>query len=76
MVQCFTNLPRIREDVGSSPASHSGLRIRRCRELWWRSQTWLGSALLGLWCRPAAAAVIRLLAWEPPYAVGVAPKRQ
>ena len=25
-------------------------------------------ALLGLWCRPAAVAPIRLLAWEPPYA--------
>jgi len=28
--------------------------------------------LLWLWCRPAAVAPIRLLAWEPPYAVGVA----
>ena len=27
--------------------------------------------LLWLWCRPAATAAIRLLAWEPPYA-GVA----
>ena len=24
--------------------------------------------LLWLWCRPAATALIRLLAWEPPYA--------
>ena len=29
-----------------------------------------------LWCRPAATALIGTLAWEPPYAVGVAPKRQ
>ena len=29
-------------------------------------------ALLWLWCRPVAAVPIRLLAWEPPYAVGVA----
>ena len=28
--------------------------------------------LLWLWCRPAAAALIGPLAWEPPYAVGVA----
>ena len=28
--------------------------------------------LLWLWCRSAAAAPIRLLAWEPPYASGVA----
>ena len=29
-------------------------------------------ALLWLWCRPAAPAPIRPLAWEPPYAVGAA----
>ena len=28
--------------------------------------------LLCLWCRPAATAPIRPLAWEPPYAVGAA----
>ena len=28
--------------------------------------------LLWLWCRPEATALIRPLAWEPPYAVGVA----
>ena len=31
-------------------------------------------ALLWLWCRLAAVASIRPLAWEPPYAVGVALK--
>ena len=31
-------------------------------------------ALLWLWHRPAAAALIRPLAWEPPYASGVALK--
>ena len=31
-------------------------------------------ALLWLWCRPAAAAPIGPLAWELPYAVGMAPK--
>ena len=38
----------------------------------------LGSdlALLWLWCRPAATALIQPLAWEPPYAVGVALKIQ
>ena len=34
------------------------------------------SALLWLWHRPAALALIRPLAWEPPYAVGAALKRQ
>ena len=29
-------------------------------------------ALLWLWCRLAATAPIRLLAWEPPYAEGAA----
>ena len=33
-------------------------------------------ALPWLWCRPAAVAPIQSLAWEPPYAVGVALKRQ
>ena len=28
--------------------------------------------LLWLWCRPAAAALIGLLAWNPPYAAGTA----
>ena len=32
-------------------------------------------ALLWLWCRPAATAPIRPLAWEPPYAEGVALKK-
>ena len=37
----------------------SGLRIRRCRELW---------------CRPEATALIGPLAWEPPHTAGVALK--
>jgi len=32
--------------------------------------------LLWLWCRPEATALIRPLAWEPPYAAGVALKRE
>ena len=36
----------------------------------------LDLALLWLWCRPAAVAPIRPLAWEPSYAEGVALKRQ
>ena len=34
------------------------------------------SDLAWLWCRPAAVARIRPLAWEPPYATGTALKRQ
>ena len=33
-------------------------------------------ALLLLWCRPEAAALMRPLAWELPHALGVALKRQ
>ena len=33
-------------------------------------------ALLWLWCKPAATAPIGLLAWEPPYATGVALKKK
>ena len=32
----------------------------------------LDPTLLWLWYRPAFVALIRLLAWEPPYAVGAA----
>ena len=38
------------------------------KELWCRLQMQLDLALLWLWCRPAAEAPIRPLAWEPPYA--------
>ena len=34
------------------------------------------SMLLWLWCRRAATALIRPLAWEPSYATGAALKRQ
>ena len=33
-------------------------------------------ALMWLWHRPVATALILPLAWEPPYAVGTALKRQ
>ena len=33
-------------------------------------------ALLWLWCKPAAVAPIRPLAWKHPYAVGVALKNK
>ena len=32
----------------------------------------LDPVLLWLWCRPAAVAPIRPLAWEPPHAMGAA----
>ena len=35
----------------------------------------LDPSLLWFWRRPAATGLIRPLAWEPPYAMGVALKR-
>ena len=43
----------------------SGLRIQHCCELWCRWQMWLGSGVA-----VAATALIRPLAWKPPYAMG------
>ena len=36
----------------------------------------LDLVMLWLWCRSVSAALIQLLAWEPPCAVGKALKRQ
>ena len=46
----------------------SGLRIQHCHELLCRCPKHSSDlASLWLWCRPAAAAPNRPLAWEPPY---------
>ena len=52
-----TNLTRNHEVVGSIPGLTQWVK---------------DPVLLWLWCRPAAIALIRPLAWEPPYAVGSA----
>ena len=36
----------------------------------------LDPKLLWLWCRPAAVAPNRPLAWEPPYAMGTAQEKE
>ena len=59
-----------------SLASLSGLRIQSCGELWYRSQTRLGSQVAVAVARAAAVALIGPLAWEPPYAAGAALKSQ
>ena len=59
-----------------SLASLSGLRIRHCCELWYIACIlYLDPTFLWLLCRSAAAALILPLAWELPYAMGVALKR-
>ena len=72
MALWLMNLTRNQEVTRSIPGLAQWVKIWRCRELWCRLQTRLRSWLLWLWCRPAATAWIRPLAWEPPYAAGVA----
>ena len=55
-------------------ASLNGLRIWHCQDYGIGYRCVLDPALLWLLCRPVAAAPIRLLAWEPPYAAGAALK--
>ena len=61
MAQCLTNPTRNHEVLGSIPGLTQWVK---------------DLALLWLWCRPAAVAPTGPLAWEPPYAVGVALKRK
>ena len=50
----------------------SVLRFWRGRELWCSCKRGSDLALLCLWRRPAATALLRPLAWERPYAAGAA----
>ena len=45
VAQGLMNLTRNHEVAGSIPGLLSGLRIRRCQELWCRLQTQLGSLI-------------------------------
>ena len=74
MAQWLTNLTRDHEVVGLIPDLTQWLRIWRCSELWLgrRRCSYPTLLLLWLWHRPAATALIRPIAWKPPYAEGVA----
>ena len=52
----------------------SGLRIRRCRELWCRSQTWLGFCVAVALVWAGSCSSDSTPAWELQYAAGVALK--
>ena len=54
----------------------SGLRIRRFGSCGGGCRRGSDPKLLWLWLRPAATAPVRPLAWEPPYAAGVALKKK
>ena len=75
MVQWLTNPTRKHKVAGSVPglaqwvkdlAVSCGVGHRRGSD----------PALLWLWCRPAAVALIGPLAWEPPYATSAALKKK
>ena len=53
----------------------SGLRIQHCPSCGVGRRCGSDPTLPWLWCRLAAVALILPLAWEPPYAMGVALKK-
>ena len=55
-----------------SLASISGSGIQCCPELWYSSQTWLGSGV----AVAVAVALIQTLAWESPYAADKKQKKK
>ena len=75
VAQRLTNPTSIYEDMGSIPGPAHWLRIWCYCELLCNYQMGLDPLFLWLW-EDAGCSSDLTLAWEPPYAVGVAPKRQ
>ena len=77
MAQWLTNPTRNHEVAGLIPGlAQWGEDLALLGAVVQVTDNGLDPALLWLWRRPVATALIRPLAWEPPYAMGVALKRQ
>ena len=75
MSQQVKNPTSIHENADLIPGFPQWVKGLACHKLWCRLQMRLGSLLLQLWHKLAAAAPVQPVAWELPYAIGVAPQK-